>query len=159
VRIGIPVAQKWEQGMWMGNHSEHCPCIPRCKLPVPAELDSVGLCVYHFTWSVEEACAEMHRQVALHKATVERRAQMATYVSECALLLARVTSNLCLSDDLKRRILCTFLSLMNLRENLERAPGGHAPELRVFAPGLFPTPAVMRDWLNSESNDSVHCQV
>ena len=119
----------------------------------------MGLCVHHFTWSVEEACAEMHRQVALRKATVERRAEMATYVSECALLLARVASNLCLSDDLKRRILCTFLSLMNLRENLERAPGGLAPELRVFAPGLFPTPAVMRDWLNSESNDSVHCQV
>jgi len=126
----------------MYTPSEHRACIPRCELPVPTELDSVGLCVHHFTWSVEEACAEMHRQVALRKATVERRAEMAIYVRECALLLARVTSNLCLSDDLKRRILCTFLSLMNLRENLERAPGGHAPELRVFAPGLFPTPAV-----------------
>ncbi len=143
----------------MDTPSEHRACIPRCKLPVPMELDSVGLCVHHFTWSVEEACAEMHRQVALRKATVERRVEMATYVSECALLLARVSSNLCLSDDLKRRILCTFLSLMNLRENLERAPGGHAPELRVFAPGLFPTPAVMPDWLNSESNASVRSQV
>src|SRR2546426_11525193 len=143
----------------MGNHSEHRPCIPRCKLSVPAELDSVGLCVYHFTWSVEEACAEMHRQVALHKATVERRAEMATYVSDCALLLARVTSNLRLSDDLKRRILCTFLSLMNLKENLERAPNGHAPEKRVLAPGLFPTPAVVPDWLKSESNASVRSQV
>jgi len=52
-------------------------------------------------------------QIALRTATAQRRAEMATYVSECALLLARVTSNLCLSDDLKRRILCTFLSLMN----------------------------------------------
>jgi len=101
----------------------------------------------------------MHRQVALRKATAERRTEMAIYVRECALLLARVSSNLCLSDDLKRRILCTFLSLMNLRENLERAPGGHAPELRVLSPGLFPTPAVMPDWLNSESNASVRCQV
>ncbi len=154
-----PFCTKTGQGAWMDTPSGHRACIPRCKLPVPTELDSVGLCVHHFTWSVEEACAEMHRQVALRQATVERRAEMATYISECALLLARVASNLCLSDDLKRRILCTFLSLMNLRENLERAPGGHAPELRVFAPGLFPTPAVMRDWLNSESNDSVHCQV
>src|SRR3989454_11580604 len=115
----------------MAKPGEYRDCIPRCKLLVPAELDSVGLCVYHFTWSVEEACAEMHRQVALRKATAERRAEMATYISECALLLARVTSNLCLSDDLKKRILCTFLSLINLRENLERAPSGHAPELRV----------------------------
>jgi len=66
----------------MDKPSEHRACIPRCKLLVPAELDSVGLCVYHFTWSVEEACAEMHRQVALRKATVERRAEMATYISE-----------------------------------------------------------------------------
>jgi hypothetical protein len=101
----------------------------------------------------------MHRQVALRKATVERRVEMATYISECTLLLARVTSNLCLSDDLKRRILCTFLSLMNLKENLERAPNGHAPELRVPEPGLFPTPAVVTDWLNSESNANVRSQV
>ena len=143
----------------MGKPSEYRDCIPRCKLPVPTELDSVGLCVYHFTWSVEEACAEMHRQVALRKAAVERRAEMATYIRECALLLARVTSNLCLSDDLKRRIICTFLSLMNLRENLERAPSGYASEIPVPAPGLFPAPAVVSDWLNSESNASVRSQV
>jgi hypothetical protein len=101
----------------------------------------------------------MHRQVALRKATVERRAEMATYISECALLLARVTSNMCLSDDLKRRILCTFVALMNLRENLERVPSGHAPEIRVPASGLFPTPAVVPDWLNAESNASVRSQV
>ena len=134
----------------MGKPSNLRVCIPRCKLPVPTELDSVGLCVHHFTWSVEEACAEMHRQLALRKATVERRSEMATYVSECALLLARVTSNLCLSDDLKRRILCTFLSLMNLRENLERAPSGHPLELRHPASGLFPTQAAVPSWRNPE---------
>jgi hypothetical protein len=143
----------------MRNLNNHRTCIPRCKLPVPAELDSVGLCVYHFTWSVEEACAEMHRQVALRTATVERRSEMATYVSECALLLARVTSNLCLSDDLKKRILCTFLSLMNLRGNLERAPSGHAPEIRILEPRLLPTPAVVPDWANSQSNASVRSLV
>src|SRR5207244_6748261 len=115
------------QGVWMSRPSEHRACIPRCKFSVPTELDSVGLCINHFTWSVEEACAEMHRQVALRKATVERRAEMATYVGECALLLARVGSNLCLSDDLKRRILCTFLSLMNLRENLSVPQAATSP--------------------------------
>jgi len=154
-----PCCTKWGGVCGMGKPSEHRACIARCKLPVPTELDSVGLCVYHFTWSVEEACAEMHRHVALRRATAERRAEMATYVSECAMLLARVTSNLCLSDDLKRRILCTFLSLMNLRENLERAPSGHAPEIRVFEPGLFPTQAVVPDWLNSDSNASIRSQV
>jgi len=143
----------------MGKPNEHRACVHRCKLPVPEELDSVGLCVYHFTWRVEEACAEMHRQVALRKATLGRRAEMTTYLSECTLLLARVTSNLCLSDALKRRILCTFLSLMNLRENLERAPSGHAPEMRVPAPGLFQTPAEMPDWLSAESNASVRSQM
>jgi len=155
--IGITVAELG-QGVWMTKPNEYRPCIPRCKLPVPKELDSVGLCVYHFTWSVEEACAEMHRQVALRTATAERRAEMATYVTDCALLLARVTSNLCLSDDLKRRILCTFLSLMNLRGNLERAPSGHTREMRVLESGLFPPPAVVPDWRNSESNVGVRSQ-
>lgn len=134
----------------MGKPGDLRACIPRCKLSVPTELDSVGLCVHHFTLSVEEACAEMHRQLALREATVERRSEMATYVSECAQLLARVTSNLCLSDDLKRRILCTFLSLMNLREILERATSGHASEIRALDPGLFPTHAMVPSWRNSE---------
>jgi hypothetical protein len=102
----------------------------------------------------------MHRQVALRTATVERRAEIATYVSQSALLLARVTSNLCLSDDLKRRILCTFLSLMNLRENLERAPSGYGlEEIRLPNPGLFPAPAAAPGWLNQESNASLLSQV
>jgi hypothetical protein len=132
----------------MSKLSEHCACIPRCKVPVPAELGSVGLCVSHFTWSVEEKCAEMHRQIALDKVTAERRAEVATYIGERALLLARVTSNRCLSDDLKRRILCTFLSLMNLRENLDRAASTHAPQLGAPASGVVPTPAVVPDWFN-----------
>jgi hypothetical protein len=136
----------------MENCNGHRACIPRCKALVPKELDSVGLCVYHFTWSVEEACAEMHRQVALRKATAERRAEIATYVRQSSFLLARVTSNLCLSDGLKRRILCTFLSLMNLKENLERTPHGNAFEQVAPAPELFPPPAAGTNWLKPESN-------
>jgi hypothetical protein len=145
--------------MRMSKPSGHRACIPRCKLPVPAELDSVGLCVHHFTLSVEEACAEMHRQVALRTATVERCIEIASYVSECALLLARVTSNLCLSDDQKRRILCTFLSLMNLRENLERAPSGDGLDTRLPSTGLFPPTAVVPGWLNLESYARLRSQV
>jgi hypothetical protein len=96
---------------------------------VPAELKPVGFCVSHFTLSVERTCDEMHRQIALRQANAARRAEVATYMGECALLLARVASNLCLSDDLRRRMLSTFLSLMNLRENLERA-ASCVPELQ-----------------------------
>lgn len=138
---------------------DHRACIPRCKVSVPAELDSVGLCVYHFTWSVEEACAEMHRQVALREATTERRVEIASYVSQSSFLLARITSNLCLSDDLKRRILCTFLSLMNLKENLERMPNGDASRLGIPATGCFPTPAVVRGWLHAESEAAASSSV
>jgi len=93
----------------------------RCNVLVPSELDSVGLCVLHFTTKIEQNCAELHRQIALRGATPERRSEAAVYIGECALLLARVSSNLCLTDELKRRVLSTFLSLMNLREKIERA--------------------------------------
>jgi hypothetical protein len=62
---------------------------------------------------------------------------------------------LCLSDDLKRRILCTFLSLMNLKENLERTPLGNAFERGIPVPEPFPPPAVGTDWLKPESRASL----
>jgi hypothetical protein len=74
------------------NNQQVCTC--RCNAPVPAELKSVDLCVSHFTFSVERTRDEMHRQPALRQATVERQAEVATYMGKCALLLARVASNL-----------------------------------------------------------------
>ena len=114
----------------------HCVRIPECEVSVPAELGSVGLCVSHFTWSVENTCAEMHREIALCKVTSERGAEVATYINECALLLARVISSRRLSDDLKKRILCSFVSLMNLREILDRAGSNHT-ELRHPMSGVL----------------------
>jgi hypothetical protein len=86
----------------------------------------------------------MHRQIALDGATAERRAATAHYINESALLLARLTSNQCLSDALKRRVLSTFLSLMNLRENLERAASRHS-DLRFQEASVTPpkAPAVV----------------
>jgi len=104
----------------LGPCSHHGP-VSRCNATVPSELDSAGLCVLHFTTKVEQNCADWHRQIALRGATPERRNEVAVYIGECSLLLARVSSNLCLSDELKRRVLSTFLSLMNLREKIERA--------------------------------------
>jgi hypothetical protein len=105
----------------MKDLSQSSPCQRGCTAPVPPQLIDERLCVLHFTLSVERTCAETHRQIALGGATAEQRVEAAVYIDQSALLLARLSSNLCLSDGLKRRILSTFLSLMNLRENLERA--------------------------------------
>lgn len=113
----------------MKDSSQSSPCICRCTVQVPVELVAERLCVLHFTQGIEQTCTQMHRQIALGGATAERRAATARYINESALLLARLTSNQCLSDSLKRRVLSTFLSLMNLRENLERAASCQ-PDLR-----------------------------
>ena len=99
----------------------HQSSVSRCNVLVPSELDSVGLCVLHFTTKIEQNCAELHRQIALRGATPERRSEVAAYIGECALQLARVSSNLCLTDELKRRVLSALHTLMNLREKIERA--------------------------------------
>jgi len=111
----------------MDKSRKLCVRIPACGVAVPAELGSVGLCVSHFTMSVEKACAEMHREIALCELTAERGAEVAGYIGECALLLARLISSRCLSDELKKRILCSFVPLMNLRENLDRSSNGQTP--------------------------------
>src|SRR5258708_34626642 len=120
-------------------------CSPCCDLPVPVELDPAGLCVYHFTSNVEKTCSEIHRQIVLRGATPERQAEVGMYIGECSQLLARVSSNLCLSDELKRRILCALLSLMNLRDNLERATSSRVPELRSFETELASAPVVLQE--------------
>lgn len=52
----------------------------------------------------------------------ERQVEIMKFITDHGERLARVaTSGLPLTDDLKARILSTFLTLMNLRENLDRA--------------------------------------
>lgn len=94
----------------MSEQPEQRLCIARCTSLVPAELDSTGLCVSHFTFNVEKACAEMHRQIAMTVVSEDRQAEITVYVGECSMLLARVASSLALSDILKRRVLSTFLA-------------------------------------------------
>jgi hypothetical protein len=115
----------------MSSLREHRSCASHCNAPVPKELESVGLCVSHFTFNVEKACAEMHRQLAMGGISAERKSEIVMYLGECSTLLATVASGLSLSDQLKRRVLSTFLSLMNLRETLERSEGLGASPLRV----------------------------
>ena len=64
----------------------------------------------------------MRRETALGNTPQERQRQIMSFITENGERLARVaTSGLHLSDDLKARVLSTFLTLMNLRENLDRS--------------------------------------
>ena len=93
-----------------------------CKNETPAALAEQHLCVLHFTLTIEGSCAEMRRETALGNAPHERQKEIMRFITENGERLARVaTSGLHLTDDLKARILSTFLTLMNLRENLDRA--------------------------------------
>jgi hypothetical protein len=95
---------------------------PACKAVVPADLESAKLCVMHFTLAIEQACAEMRRETVLGRAPHERQVEIIHYIAERGEMLARAaTSGMHLTDELKARVLNTFLTLMNLRENLDRS--------------------------------------
>src|SRR5215475_9643709 len=101
--------------------SESCH-ISGCKHDVPAALAELKVCILHFTLSLESSCAEMRRETALGNAAQERQREILKFITSNGESLARVaTSGLHLTDDLKARVLSTFLTLMNLRENLDRA--------------------------------------
>jgi hypothetical protein len=96
--------------------------ISGCKHDVPAALAEQKVCILHFTLSLESSCAEMRRETALGNAPQDRQRDIMKFITTNGESLARVaTSGLHLTDDLKARVLSTFLTLMNLRENLDRA--------------------------------------
>jgi hypothetical protein len=99
------------------------PCsAPGCKATVPPALDPQGICVHHYVLEVERVCAEMRRETVLGRAPHERQAEIITYIGQQGEILARAaTSGLHLRDEMKARLLNTFLTLINLRENLDRA--------------------------------------
>lgn len=106
-----------------------------CKSTAPAALEEQQVCVLHYTLSLEASCGEMRRETALGTAPHDRQREIMRYLTESGERLARVaTSGMPLTDDLKARILSTFLTLMNLRENLDRAsmrtPPGRSGVLR-----------------------------
>jgi hypothetical protein len=93
-----------------------------CKGPVPAALEPVHLCVLHFTLKIEADCAQMRRETVYGKTPHARQVEIIRFIADNGEMLARAsTSGLHLADEMKARILNTFLTLMNLRENLDRA--------------------------------------
>ena len=99
------------------------PCsAPGCKGSVPTALDSQAVCIHHYIVSVERACADMRRETVTGRAPHERQQEIISYIGEQGGVLARTaTSGLHLPDEMKARLLNTFLTLINLRENLDRA--------------------------------------
>lgn len=111
----------YQQSRFFGPMTETCHIVG-CKHDVPPALADLKLCVLHFTLSLESSCAEMRRETALGNTPHDRQREIMKFITSNGEALARVaTSGLHLTDDLKARVLSTFLTLMNLRENLDRA--------------------------------------
>jgi hypothetical protein len=99
---------------------------------VPAELSIEGFCVPHFLSSAEKACSEMRREAATGESNAARRAELEAYVAASAMKLALIgTGSVRLSDEIKKRVLTTFLTLMILRENLDRPVNPFLPRSRT----------------------------
>jgi hypothetical protein len=108
--------------------SLHQCSTPGCGTLVPAELELEGCCVPHFLAAAEKACAEIRREAAAGESSSSRRAEFESYVAASAMKLALVgTGTVRLSDELKKRLLTTFLTLMILRENLDRPANPFLP--------------------------------
>jgi hypothetical protein len=100
---------------------------------VAPRLAAERLCILHFTLFIEQECAEMRRESAFGNASHERQTEFMQKISARGESLVHVaTSGYPMSDELKARILSTLLTLMNCRENLDRAAMRQAA-LRRFA--------------------------
>ena len=93
-----------------------------CQGPVPQELETEVLCVQHFLTTIEHDCSDLRREIAIGKTTPARQAEIAEWMKTTATKLTGVAiGRLRLSDEYKKRILTTFLTLMSLQESLDRS--------------------------------------
>lgn len=110
-------------------------CLPGCHTPVPAELETEKCCVLHFLLSVERTCASMRRETVIGGSSDVRRSEIAAHVKGTAEKLSRVAViSPPLTDDMKKRVLTTFLTLMNLQESLDRSTRRYAPGPESVSP-------------------------
>jgi hypothetical protein len=93
-----------------------------CKAPVPAGLAAEKMCLLHFTLFLEEECAGMRRESAYGNVNHERQVEFIRKIAGRGETLVQVaTSGFSMSDEMKARVLSTLLTLMNCRENIDRA--------------------------------------
>lgn len=133
-------------GVFVEESGQPITCLPGCHTPVPAELEAEKLCVLHFLLSVEHTCAGMRRETVIGGSSAARRSEIAAHVKVTAEKLSHVAvSSPPLTDEMKKRLLTTLLTLMNLQESLERSTTRNAPgptSVRPAANRPFATPAV-----------------
>ena len=119
--IGLPEVLQNKRVITGVFVAENCTA-KGCKINVPAGLAAEHLCVMHFTLFVENECAEIRRETALAKTSHERQVEFITKIASRGEALVHVaTSGFPMSDELKARVLSTLLTLMNTRENIDRA--------------------------------------
>lgn len=76
----------------------------------------------HYTLFIEQECAEIRRETALGNASHERQLEFIDKIAKHGEALVHVaTGGFTMSDEIKARILSTLLTLMNCRENMDRA--------------------------------------
>jgi hypothetical protein len=105
----------------MREPSQNRTCRSGCSAPVPQELGAESLCAQHFILAIEQACTDMRREAAMERASSTRRLEIERYVKTTAVRLSEVATGSRLSDDVKKRVLTAFLTLMNLQESVERS--------------------------------------
>jgi hypothetical protein len=96
-------------------------------MSVPAGMATEQLCVLHFTLFIEQECSDIRRAMALGTAAHEEQVEFIRKIAGRGEAMVHVaTSGFPMSDELKARILSTLLTLMNCRENIDRAAMRHA---------------------------------
>jgi hypothetical protein len=120
--IPLLIARRGKQRMPNVSDVPDSNCMFGCTAPVPPELAAERMCVFHFTQSIEKSCSEMRRETSRNgEVSAQRQAQLARSLQAYAAVLASVSMGpQRLTDELKKRILTTFLTLMVERENLCR---------------------------------------
>jgi hypothetical protein len=110
-------------------------CLPGCHTPVPAELETEKLCVLHFLLSIEHTCARLRRETVIGGSSVMRQSEITAHVKVTAEKLSHVALiSPPLTDEMKMRVLTTFLTLMNLQESLDRSTKRNAPGPECLRP-------------------------
>jgi hypothetical protein len=80
------------------------------------------MCVLHYTLFVEQECSEMRRESNLGNVSHDRQLEFMDRIASRGENLVRVaTSGFSMTDEIKARVLSTLLTLMNCRENMDRA--------------------------------------